>query len=289
MSFVCWRGTKTMTTRDSKKSPAKAPQHAGRFVFVGSTAKKFPVGVLVCRRFADLPASVRETPTQRVFVSYHRSSTDNLLQAGLKLGRGARMGKLLTLEPPRPESVPSLTGIFERVIGAIPGYRWLPLEELPTALSGKDAADRFIGGAADAGSKTLALVRGNLATLVVPFVYFKASGDGTRPDFSRLSLADYGLTIALGEYEAAADGILYEFDPAYRQRLRKEQLASDRSFGASLRRLRLQRRLKRTDFPGIASKTIARIERSEVEKPHGKTLETIANRLGVSAEQIENY
>jgi transcriptional regulator with XRE-family HTH domain len=51
----------------------------------------------------------------------------------------------------------------------------------------------------------------------------------------------------------------------------------------------LQRQLKRSDFPGIASKTIARIERSEVEKPHGRTLETIAKRLGVSADRIESY
>jgi hypothetical protein len=278
-----------MTTKITRKGPSGAAQGLGRLVFVGSTAKTFPAGVLVCRRFADLPRSVRETPKKRVFVSYHQRSTDDLLQAGLKLGRAARMGKLLTLEPPRPESVPSLSGIFERVIGAIQGYRWLPLEELPTALSGKDAADRFIGGAADAASKTLALVRGNLATLVVPFAHFKASGDGTKPDFSKLSLADYGLTIALGEYEAAADGILYEFDTAYRQKLRKERLKTDRSFGASLRRLRLQRQLKRSDFPGIASKTIGRIERSEVEKPHGRTLDSIVKRLGVTADRIENY
>lgn len=278
-----------MATKTMNKGPARAAEHTGRYVFVGSTAKKFPAGVLVCRRFADLPTSVRENPKNRVFVSYHRSSTDDLLQEGLKLGCGARMGHLLTLEPPRPESVPSLSGIFERVIGAIPGYRWLPLEELPTVLCGKDAADRFIGGAADAQSKTLALVRGNLATLVVPFAYFQASGDGTKPDFSRLSFADHGLTVALGEYEASADGILYEFDPAYRQKLKKERLKSDRSFGASMRRLRLQRQLKRGDFPGISSKTIARIERSEVEKPHGRTLETIAKRLGVGADQIDNY
>ncbi len=278
-----------MTTKTSKKGPARAAQGLGRIVFVGSTAKTFPAGVLVCRRFADLPRSVRETPKKRVFVSYHRSSADDLLQAGLKLGRAARMGKLLTLEPPRPESVPSLTGIFERVIGAIPGYRWLPLEELPTVLSGKYAADRFIGGAADAESQTLALVRGDLATLVVPFAYFKASGDGTKPDFSKLSLADHGLTVALGKYEAAADGILYEFDTVYRQKLKKGRLESDRSFGASLRRLRLQRQLRRSDFPGVASKTIARIERGEVVKPHGRTLDTIARRLGVSADRIENY
>lgn len=199
------------------------------------------------------------------------------------------MGNLLTLEPPRPESVPSLCGLFERVIGAIAGYRWLPFEELPTVLSGKAAADRFIGGAADPQGETFALVRGNLATLVVPFAYFKTSGDGTTPDFSKLSFSDYGLTVSLGDYEASADGILYEFDAAYRQKLKKERLKSEQSFGASLRRLRLQRGLKRSDFVPVASKTLARIERGDVERPHGKTLDTIVQRLGVSADQIEGY
>jgi hypothetical protein len=107
------------------------------------------------------------------------------------------------------------------------------------------------------------------------------SGDGTNPDFSKLSVNDYGLTVSLGAYEASTDGILYEFDPAYRQSVNKNRRATDRSFGASVRRQRLQRQLKRSDFPGITSKTIARLERSEVEKPHGKTLLTIAKRLGM--------
>ena len=93
------------------------------------------------------------------------------------------MGELLTLEPPRPESVPSLSGIFDRVIGASSGYSWLPVEELMMVVSEQDASDRFIGGAADRQSETLALVRGNLATIVVPFAYFVESGDGTKPDF----------------------------------------------------------------------------------------------------------
>jgi hypothetical protein len=54
-------------------------------------------------------------------------------------------------------------------------------------------------------------VRGDLATLVTPFSYFRVSGDGTKPDFTKLSFADYGLTVGLGAYEASADGILYEF------------------------------------------------------------------------------
>ena len=40
---------------------------------------------------------------------------------------------------------------------------------------------------------------------------------------------------------------------------------------------------------GVTAKTIARIERSEVGKPHGKTLQIIAQRLGVNADQIESY
>jgi len=278
-----------MATNTIKKGTVKEAALTGRFVLVGSTAKKVPAGVLVCRRFADLATFVRETPKKRVFVSYGQSSTDHLLQEGLKLKRGARMGNLLTLKPPRPESVPSLSGIFERVIGAIVAYAWLPVEELPTVLSAKDAAGHFIGGTADPKSETLALVRGNLDTLVVPFAYFKTSGDGTKPDFSKLAFTDYGRTVSLGEYEASADGIFYEFDPAYRHKLKKERLKSDRSFGASLRRLRLQRGLKRSDFAPVASKTIARIERTDVEMPHGKTLQTIAQRLRVSADQIESY
>src|SRR5262249_41041411 len=159
----------------------------------------------------------------------------------------------LTIEPPRPESVPALSGLFEHVIGAIAGYAWLPADEMPTVLIGKEAAERFIGGAADPPSKTVALRRGNLSKLVVPFGYFRPSGDGAKPDFSKLAFADYGHTVALGDYEASADAVLYEFDPAYRQKLKNERLAEDKSFGASLRRLRLQRRLKRSDFAPVAS------------------------------------
>jgi hypothetical protein len=51
----------------------------------------------------------------------------------------------------------------------------------------------------------------------------------------------------------------------------------------------LQRRLKRTHFPGVSTKTIARIERGDVGKPHGKTMEIIAQRLGVTPDQIETF
>ena len=69
----------------------------------------------------------------------------------------------------------------------------------------------------------------------------------------------------------------------------KERQESEKSFGASLRRLRIQKRLSRSDFAPLAAKTIARIERNEIGKPHGKSLNTIAQRLGVAVDQIETY
>jgi hypothetical protein len=152
-----------------------------------------------------------------------------------------------------------------------------------------DASDRFIGGSVDSKAKTLTLLRGDIEVMVAPFSLFPKSGDGTAPDFSRFQLTDYGRTIALGDYEASADAVLYELDAGYRRRLRKQHRQSERTFGASLMRLRKQRHLKRNDFAPVSSKEIARIERNEVGKPHAKTLVTIADRLGVRPEEIETF
>ncbi len=132
-------------------------------------------------------------------------------------------------------------------------------------------------------------MRGDRQTVVVPFSLFEETADGVKPDFGALSFTDYGHTVALGEYEASADAILYEIDTEYRRKLNKERQKCERSFGASLRRLRIQKRLNRNDFAPLAAKTIARIERNEIEKPHGKSLDTIAHRLGVPVDQIETY
>ena len=133
------------------------------------------------------------------------------------------------------------------------------------------------------------LVRGNLDLVTVPMSAFEPSGGGLAPDFARFEVTDYGQTLRFGDYEASFDAVMYEADGAYRRRLGKKRRAEERSFGAALRRLRLQRRVSRDDFPGITAKTIARIERGEVERPHTGTLETIATRLGVKPEEIETF
>jgi hypothetical protein len=131
--------------------------------------------------------------------------------------------------------------------------------------------------------------RGDLTRLVVPWSWFRPSGDGTAPDFDDVEVVDGGLTIRLGAYEAALDAILYEFDREYRARERQRRLEMDPSFGAALRRLRLQKGVARSDLPGVSDKEIARIERGEVKRPRRGTLRLVAERLGVEPAEIETY
>ena len=265
-------------------------QTVAQCVVVGSKGKfrgPVPEKVTFCKT-SNLKSCVHDAGGRVVFVSCAGASTDALLKARLGAQRGRRFDQLLTMKPPRTGSIPALLGVFGKVIG-LGGHRWLPLEELIKVITGTDAASRFIGGAADPESKTLALVRGDGQTVVVAFSLFEETADGVKPDFSALSFTDYGHTVGLGEYEASTDAILYEIDEEYRRKLNKERQKSDRSFGASLRRLRLQKRLNRSDFSPLAAKTIARIERNEIGKPHGKSLEIIAQRLRVPVDQIETY
>ena len=169
-------------------------------------------------------------------------------------------------------------------------FKALPPEELVDVLLGRreEARDVFIGGSVDPVSETLTLTRGDLDTVVVPLSMFRPSGKAT-PDPSDFAVEDYGHTVRLGKYEAAADAILYEVDPDFRKRLNAKRRRDERGFGASLRRLRIQRHLSRADFPGLSPKTLARIERGETGKPHGKTLAVLAKTLGVMPEEIETY
>jgi len=265
-------------------------------VVLGPDRGLFPLfkrhGVVLCRGREDVVETVKRVTHRSFWISLKRHATDDLLRniGGYQHRRGRILG-LLTVEAPRPTSIPGLTGHFRRVVGTAPGSEFLPLDELLDVLVAptREAAGLFIAGVADPESETLALTRGNLRTVTAPFSMFQPSGKGTHPDFTRLSLADYGHTVRLGDYEASSDAILYEIDPEYRRKIRKQQLAEEQTFGASLRRLRIQKRLSRNDFAPLSSKTIARIERSEVEKPHGDTLRIIAGRLGVEPDEVESY
>ncbi len=264
-----------------------------RFVFLGSQKGLFkgplPPHVFVCHDRSEVEAAVSHPAKHSTWISFTRQFTDILLEKAVA-GRAELGGAhLITLTPPRSESIPALLALFHPVVGLVEGFRWLAKEELVEVITRDDASDRFIGGSVDAKAKTLTLLRGDIEAVVAPFALFSKSGDGTAPDFARLRLTDYGRTVGLGDYEASADAILYELDPAYRRRLKKQRRQSERTFGAALMRLRKQRRLKRSDFGPVSAKEIARLERNEIGKPHARTLEALADRLGVRPEEIANY
>jgi len=100
---------------------------------------------------------------------------------------------------------------------------------------------------------------------------------------------NFGQTVRLGQFEAATEAVLYEFDPDFRRKERKRRIVEDATFGGSLRRLRIQKGLKRSDFTSLSSKEVARIERGEVGTPRDETLNILSEHLGVPAEDIDTY
>ncbi len=204
-------------------------------------------------------------------------------------GQSRRFGRLLLLDQTPLQSVPPLLRYFQPVVFAATPCAFLPPEELACVLQSPDRQFLFIGGSVDHKSRTCTLWRGDLSSIVVPFDAFPAAGDGTRPDFQDFSVTDYGQTLRFGRYEAATEAVLYEYDPDYRRHLKARRRAEDTGFGPSLRRLRKQRGLRRSDFAPLSAKTIARLERGEVEKPHGDTLAIIAKKLRVKPDEIEMY
>jgi hypothetical protein len=200
------------------------------------------------------------------------------------------LGTMVLLYQPTLASIPVLSRYFHRVVFDR-GKGLLPPAELAEVLAVPNKADLFIGGMVDDDSKTLTLWRGDLATLTVPFTAFPPSGDGITPDFSAFAVTDCGHTVRLGAYEAATEALLYEYDPLYRRRIAHERRKEDRSFGASLRRLRKQRGVRRADFGPLSAKTIARIEQGKVDPDHlhPRTLGIIAKRLAVEPSDIKTY
>jgi len=230
--------------------------------------------------------SIANASKDTLWISYEQTLTNALLRS--IDWPSPSLGVVVLLHRPDIETLPALSDCFREVVFSLDGG-FLPPEELGEVLTAENKQDLFIGGTLDTENGTLTLWRGDLSSLTVPLDAFEPSGKAARPDFNAFSIADYGHTIKFGDYEAASDSLLYEFDPRYRRRKAKERLASERSFAASLRRLRKQRKLRREDFAPLSPKTIARIEQGKVKRVHPRTLATIARRLGVAPGEIKDF
>jgi hypothetical protein len=215
---------------------------------------------------------------------------DAALLSPVSKSAAAKYGaRVLVLEEVTPTQLDILRTKFRRVVAEYPGLKLARDRQIPEIIGAPNAADLFIAGAVDSKLQALVLYRGNLERLVVPMSSFPATGTGVAPDFEHLAIGDFGHSIRLGPYEASADAILYEHDSEYRRKMKRQLVRQDSSFGGALRRLRLQKNLRRSDFPGISEKQIARIERGEIARPRQSTLRALAHRLGVAPEEIASF
>ena len=225
-------------------------------------------------------SSVARAMKDSLWISYEQDLTEALLRS--LSWPAPPLGTAVLIHAMKPETIVVLTNCFSRFAFATDDS-FLPPNEIAEVLVADNRPDLFIGGSIDHSTNTVTLWRGNLEPITVPFSAFAKSRDGIEPDFKTFSILDYGQTIRLGKYEAATNAILYEFDSEYRRRTSKERLASERTLGASIRRLRKQRGLKREDFEPVASKTLARIEQGKVKSVRGKTIAPHCEGLGCEA------
>ena len=194
--------------------------------------------------------------------------------------------RLLALEPVAPPRLAFLRHVFKSVIA---DAELLDLNELWEVLDSPDKRDLIVGGVPDAEDRALILYRGDFTSMIVPFDWFEPRPEAGAPDWAKFQVTDYGQTLRMGEYEAASDAILYEFDPVFRREAKTRLFEADDSFGAALRRLRIQRGLRQSDFFPISAKEVARIERGEVGSPRRSTMLILGERLGVAPEEIASY
>jgi DNA-binding Xre family transcriptional regulator len=235
----------------------------------------------------DLRHSVAHASKDSVWVSYASDLTDALVKRATSVP--SKLGLGLFLHSLDIKSIPVLSSLFRRIAFTVDGG-FIPAVELAEVLDAENRADLFIGGFVNKETETVTFWRGNLESLTVPFSAFEKSGAATEPDFDAVAVIDCGQTVKLGDYEAAVDAILYEYDPEFRRSVSKQRLQADRSFGAALRRLRKQRGLRRKDFePDVAAKTVARIEQGKVTRIQTATLEALAKHLAVEPEEIGSF
>ena len=214
---------------------------------------------------------------------------DSLLLCNL-VGKPRGAHYLLLLEPAEGSIKHYLHAMFSRVVSPDEGLKLLPFEEIAEIFASPDYEDTFIGGTVDKENGSVILYRGDLEPLSLPLSWFEAGSNSPKPDSDDFEVIDFGQTVRLGGFEAGTDAILYEFDPLFRRRDKERRIDMDDSFGGALRRLRLQKGLKQSDFsPDISTKEIGRIERREVKTIHKKTRETLGRYLGVAPEEIETY
>lgn len=204
------------------------------------------------------------------------------------LVKSNRLPTLLAIGPSRGAGDILLDSIFRRVVVTSPNS-YLSNAELAEVLVSENRAGLVIGGQVNVSSDSLYLYKGDLTPVILSLDVFRRVEKKISVDFNKFAVIDFGHTLRFGETEFSVDGLLYEFDSDYRKLLKKQRQSSERSFGASLRRLRMIKGLRQSDFePGVSEKQIRRLEKNECT-PGQATLQKISKVLKVKVGEIGSY
>ena len=226
----------------------------------------------------------RRPPSNSLWIALHEVSAHWLAYALANSSVPLR-GRFLAMKEVPPELATLFSDTFDKI--ALKPHSLLPVTEILTIFLRNDRDEFCIGGTIDQSAQAIICIRGDFSVISAPLSFFEKS-PGEVPDFNDFQVIDHGRTLRFGKYQATFSALLYERDSRYRRRLNRMREQSDRSFSASMRRLRKQRGLKLSDF-GTLEKTVARIERGEVKHPRKKTLKSIAKLLRVAPEQLAEY
>jgi hypothetical protein len=169
---------------------------------------------------------------------------------------------LIVLPAATPPALAPVRVIFDAVITGTE-YGLLGESDLVKVLRAPDAADRAIGAAYSATTGLLALVSGDGQQLVVPSTAI--GPEQGAPDLVAVKVCDDGRVITFGQrYRLPFDQFRRDHDPEYRAMVRHEELADDQTFGARLRRARVDAGLGQGKIGGLTARSIRRIEAGDV-------------------------
>lgn len=248
----------------------------------------------VANKLLSTPCEVANVYSENTVLRCVTFDSAELVRTVIRLKR-PRRHRLLLLEDFAETQSTYLTRLrvlqtlFADVIRPEPSSNFLEPEDLVAALTAPHASELAIAVSYDEDTESICILRGSLETLVIPSGALCTYGEGPKADLSQLQVEDCGQTLKAGDYEASMDALLYEFDGEYRRRLKKKRREEEQSLGASLRRARLQKGLRQSDFIDVSMKEVARIESGEVSKPRSATLKKIAEIIGVGVDELGDF
>ncbi len=235
---------------------------------------------------ADSAEAARAAPARdagTILVAMSELSLDAITRVIARERR--RAGLLVIPFVPRCRLLPALYRVFRGVAFYDATIAAFDPVNLPAVLARRDSG-LLLGAMVDELACIITFCRGDLSFLSVPWKWFETQARTSIPPLEQVAIGNEGRTIHIGSCSFAVDDALAAMDPDYRRFLRRRHWEASDDQGDRIRRLRLQMRLRREDFPGIDAKTIARIERGEIRRPQRETLRLIAQTLGVPLPRI---